>query len=176
MNPLDAVTAAVDDLTQALPNLLDACTDPQATDLAELFYEIQAARIALLDLERQVEDVLARALPDDMVTTPTLRVERRKSRDRKQWDHDAWQRDVRAQVLRTSGLLGAHVVNADGEELERGALHEVLARVQAVHGAGAPKVTALRSLGLDAMDYAETSAGSTHVFVQRMTGEGGGDE
>lgn len=168
--PVAGLTAAVAGLEDALPDLVAQCTDPQALDMAELFYEVQAARIKLQDLERDLEGQLAKALMADEVHSGTLRVERRRSRDRKQWDHDSWRRDVRAKVLRKLGLAGAQgIVTRDGEVLDApGLLQELLAAVQNVHGAGAPKVTALRDLGLDAMDYCETTPGTVHVAVQRV--------
>lgn len=167
-DPVTGLATAVEDLGKAMPGLAEACTDPQAADLAELFYDVQAARIALHDMERELEGQLAKALMADELHTGTLRVERTRSRDRKAWDHDGWKRDVRAKLLRHHGLLGAQVVSADGELLDAGKLHTLLADAQDVHGAGQPKVTALRGLGLDAMDYCETSPGTVHVRVQRV--------
>jgi len=169
MNALDAVTEAVATLTDALPGLLDACTDPQATDMAELLWLIQQSRVELQAMEREVEDTCARAMLSDDVRTDTLVVERHRSTDRKAWDHDAWKHDARNKVLRALGLAGAQgVLSADGEVLDASVLWDALARLQSVHGSAAPKVTALRELGLDARDYCETSPGAWHVKVRRM--------
>lgn len=173
MNPLDAVTEAVETLAKALPSLLESCTDPQALDMAELLLTIREARIALLGVEQDTEHTLARAMVADQAVTGTLRVERKRGPERKAWDHDAWKRDVRQNALRAAGLLGAHVYAADGEEAPQGALSDLLRRVQDVHGAAAPKTSAtgLRGLGLDPMDYCETSAGKVTVQVYRMADE-----
>jgi hypothetical protein len=173
MNPLDAVTDAVDVLAKALPGLLEACTDPQAADMAELLLVIREARTRLYGIEQDTEHTLARAMVADQAVTGTLRVERKRGPERKAWDHDAWKRDVRQNALRGAGLLGAHVITSDGEEAPQGVLSDLLRKVQDVHGAAAPKTSAagLRGLGLDPMDYCETSAGKVTVQVYRMADE-----
>lgn len=176
MNPLENVTTAVDELEAALPALLEACTDPQATDMAELFLVVQEARTKLLDLERTVEGALGKALAEDMTVAAGLRIERSRTSDRKAWDHDGWQRDARQNLLRQHGLLRATVFDANGVELEAGVLHSVLRDLQAMHSSAGPKVTALRAIGLDARDYCETSPGRVTVKVHRMADETtGGD-
>ena len=172
MNPLDAVTAAVDDLTQALPNLLDACTDPQATDMAELLAIIRDARVALQGVERDTENACAAAMLGDFAESGTVRVERHRSADRKSWDHDAWKHDVRAKAVQAHGLKGAQgVVTADGEVAPVDVLYGLLDTLQSVHGAAAPKSTAMKALGLDVRDYCESSPGAWHVRVTRMCDE-----
>lgn len=173
MNPLEAVTDAVAALAKVLPDLLEQCTDPQATDMAELLLVIREAREALQGVERDTEHTLARAMVADQALTSTLRVERKRGPERKAWKHDEWQRDVRQNALRAAGLLGAHVVTADGEEAPASVLHDLLTRVQSVHGAAAPKTSnaGLRGLGLDPMDYCETSPGKVSVSVYRMADE-----
>lgn len=83
---------------------------------------------------------------------------------RKAWDHTAWQHDVRAKVVER--VLEGHddtlVNTATGEPVS---LHDCLSAVQAVHGAGAPKVTALKALGLDVGDYCETLPGTISVKI-----------
>ena len=169
---LETLTNAVAALEDQQDTLLDACTDPQATDMAELLDVVLCARKRLQDVERFVEVAVAKAMTGDMAETPTLRVERHRGTDRKAWEHEAWQRDVRQQVIRKHGLLGAQgVLSADGELLDVGVLHEVLRMVQGVHGSAGPKVTAMRGLGLDSRDYCESSPGAWHVKVLRMADE-----
>lgn len=171
-DPLENVGASVAALGESLPALMDACTDPHATDLAELLVTVQDARKALQDMERDVELETAKRMLDDYAETPTLRVERHRSTDRKAWDHDGWKRDVRAKAVQAAGLRGAQgVLSADGEVLPADALWEVLEILQNAHGAAAPKTTALRGLGLDARDYCESSPGAWHVRVTRMADE-----
>lgn len=178
MNPLDNVTTAVAALEDALPALLEACTDPQAADMAELFVTVQEARTKLLELERTVEGALGKALAEDMTVAAGLRIERSRSSERKAWDHEGWQRDVRQNLMRQHGLLRATVFDANGNELEAGVLHGLLRDLQGMHGAAGPKVTALRAIGLDARDYCETSPGRVTVKVHRLADEteGGSDD
>lgn len=178
-NALDNVTEAVAALEAALPALTEACTDPQALDLAELFATIQQARVRLQALERDTEVACAKALPGARVDAPGMFVERYRSQDRKQWKHEDWQADVRAKVLRAAGLAGAQaVVTANGETLPADVLHDVLRSVQAAHSAAGPKTGAIRGLGLDPDDYCERSPGAWHVKVHRVvdTEEGQTDE
>lgn len=169
---LHMTTCAVDALERDLPDWLEGCTDPQGLDVAELLAGIRDQRVKLQALELAAEEACAKALLDDMTTTATLRVERHRTSDRKAWDHAGWQRDVRAKVLQAAGLKGAEgVITADGEVLPASVLYDLLTQVEAAHGSAAPKTTALRSLGLDARDYCETSPGRWTVRVTRMADE-----
>lgn len=173
-NPLDAVTEAVATLEAALPGLLEACTDPQALDVAELLLVIREARTRLYAVEQDTEAALGKAMLSDQALSPTLRVERRRTADRKAWDHETWQRDVRTKALQAAHLKNAQgVITADGEVLPGTVLHDLLRTVESAHGSAAPKVTALRALGLDPQDYCETSPGGVKVTVYRMAEEGG---
>ena len=78
----------------------------------------------------------------------------RKADTRKAWDHPGWQRDVRAQVM--SGIPAVAVDPETGDTFNPA---DMLAAIQAVHGAGAPKVTALKALGLTPGDYSENVPG-----------------
>jgi hypothetical protein len=171
-DPVEGVTEAVHQLEGALPALLEACTDPQATDMAELLLTIREARTALLRVEQDTEAACAKAMLSDQVDDPSgLFVERYRSADRKAWDHEQWQHDVRTKALQAAGLKGAQgVLTANGEVLPAEVLHELLATVQSVHSAGAPKTSktaGLRAFGLDPADYCETTPGARHVKVQR---------
>lgn len=168
------VTDAVEALAKTLPGIVAECTDPQGMDLAELFVTLQESRKALQGLERDTEVALAKAMLADAAESPTLRVERRRGAERKAWDHEQWQRDVRAKVLQAHGLKGAQaVITAGGEELPADVLYDALTGVQAAHGATAPKSTALKSLGLDVRDYCSSSPGAWTVRVTRMADENG---
>jgi hypothetical protein len=86
--------------------------------------------------------------------------ELKRGQDRKAWDHDSWQADARRQIL--SGLP-EQLVNPDtGEGVD---VAELLAAVENVHGAGAPKVGVLKKLGLDPGDYCEQVAGTWGLKV-----------
>lgn len=167
-----AVAEAVEALSAAMPDLLEQCTDPQATDMAEILATVQEARQALQTLERDVEAATAKAMVGDYAETATLRVERSRAAERKSWDHESWQRDVRRQILRKHGLLNvAAVVTADGEELDPAELGAAMAELQAVHGSTGPRLTQLRATGLDPDDYATRTPGRWTVRVTRMADE-----
>lgn len=172
---LENLTDAVTDLDLQLDYLLDACTDPAGTDVAELLDLIRTQRVALQALEGRAEESAAKALLDDMTTTDTLRIERHRTTDRKAWQHAEWQRDVRAKVMQAAGLKGCHLVLPTGELLDGKAatdvLYTLMSTLQAAHGSAAPKTTALRALGLDARDYCESSPGRWTVRVTRMADE-----
>lgn len=167
-DPLAAVTEAVAALEAALPGLLEACTDPEAADVAELLLVVNQARVKLQGVERDAEAACAKAMLSNQLDRGGLFAERYRAADRKAWDHDGWQRDVRAKALQAAGLKGAQgVLTADGEVLDASVLYDLLARLQAVHGAQAPKTKSLREFGLDPDDYCERSPGAWHVKVQR---------
>lgn len=173
--PLRGLQAGVNDLQHALPNLIDACTAPDASDLAELLFHVQSARIALQQMERDVEAATAKAMLGDQVVTATVRAERYRSADRKEWDHERWQADLRAKVLQAHGLKGAQgVLTAEGEVVPAEVLHDLLRAVEAVHSSGAPKTSktaGLRAYGLDPDDYCTTTKGAWHVRVQLLADE-----
>ena len=169
-NPVATLAAAVQHLKDAMPTLLEACTDPEAADMAELLLDVREQSTLLATLTRDLETEVAKAMVSADVFTNGLRVERYRSADRKAWQHTEWQRDVRAKAIRAAGLLGATVVDANGEVLPEDTLQRLLADVQSVHGSANPKTSAkggLRMFGLDAADYCETSPGAWHVRVQR---------
>lgn len=172
VDPLTALTDAVEALSGDLSAITDACTDPEGRDFAELLWHLRSAREALQGMERDIEAATARAMLGDFAESGDLRVERSRSRERKAWDHDSWQADVRAKVAQASGLKGAQgVVLASGEVVPASVMFGALCEVQRVHGASAPKTTALRALGLDPEDYAETQPGAWRVKVTRLAAE-----
>lgn len=169
MSAVEKVTDAVAALGEQLDDLVAASTDPQATDLAAVVETVREARKALTAHERHLEHECARAMLGDYAEGNGVRVERSRGAERKAWDHDSWRHDVRAKVLRAHGLAGAQgVVTADGELVDPTVVHELLAAVQNVHSAGAPKSTAMKALGLDVRDYCESSPGAWQVRVTRL--------
>jgi len=85
--------------------------------------------------------------------------ELRRGNTRKAWQHDDWQRDVRAKVL--DAVSDSPLVDpATGEEVDvRRMVAAAVETAQSVHGSTGPKVTALRALALDPGDYAEQTPG-----------------
>lgn len=170
-----AVNEAVETLAKALPELLEQCTDPQATDMAEVLVSVREARTALHALERDVENATAKAMLGDFAETPTLRVERSRAADRKAWDHEAWQTDVRTKVLRAHRLIGlSAVIDANGEEVPMQELYDAMADLQSVHGSTGPRLTQMRGFGLDPDDYCARTPGPWTVKVLRMADESEG--
>lgn len=174
-DPLSAVVSAVAALKEALPRLVEACTDPAALDLAEFLLTVRETRTQLYGVEGELEETTRKAMLADQAESADLRVERYRSADRKEWDHDAWKRDARAKVLRKHGLLGnAGVVTADGEVADPQVLYAVLSDLQSLHSSAGPKTgkaDGLRSLGMDPDDYCTTGKGVWHVKVMRLADE-----
>jgi hypothetical protein len=173
-DPLANLALALNRVENRLPDLTAACTDPHATDMALLLDDLREQSTRLAAIVRDLEVEVAKAMTEDDVRVPGLWVERYRGTDRKAWQHDDWQRDVRRQALRKHGLLGAQgIVNADGEVVDAAeVLHTLLAEVQSVHGSAAPKTRGgLAAFGLDARDYCESSPGAWHVKVHRQADE-----
>lgn len=174
-DPLSRTAEAVAALEDALPRLLEACTDPEARDLAEFLLNVREAREKLQALERDVQAATAKAMLGDFTQSATIRAERSRASDRTAWDHDSWKRDVRQQALRKHGLLGVQaLVTSDGEELEPAALHALISDLQSVHSAAAPKTSkagGLRAFGLDPDDYCTRTPGAWSVRVIRLADE-----
>lgn len=89
----------------------------------------------------------------------------RRSNDRKEWQHDDWKHDVRGAILDDLNC-GDAVFTLDGEAVD---LMELITKVQSVHGAQAPKVTALRALGLDPQAYCHEVPGKPTVTITRSS-------
>jgi len=146
--------------------MLQALKGPEVLAMVAL---VQDQRRALAE----VEAILARQVGRDGSTPfegtlPDGRAYKlRKGADRKAWDHAAWQRDVRAQVM--SGLDDVSLVNVEtGEPANlKELVQPLLEGVQRAHGSAAPKTTALKPLGLSADDYCETVPGPWSVAVMR---------
>lgn len=95
-----------------------------------------------------------------------------RSSDRKEWQHDDWKRDVRRAVV--TQTIGGHpfvVVNQEtGQEFPlANLLQAALAEAQEIHGAQAPKSTALKTLGLYASDYCTSTPGGWRFAAVKPT-------
>lgn len=172
--PLDALgyymaetEAALSSLASTLPAALDAMP-LQDTSALDLIAWAQAQRRVLLELERAAT----------VYAGQNLRVERKgtmadgrtydlhRAVDRKAWDRDAWTRDARHAVIAEAVPQGLAVLDPATGEVRETARHlaqRVAAAVQEVHGSGPPRVTAMRHLGLNPDEYAETVPGSWTV-------------
>lgn len=166
------VAGAVETLRDKMARIMADCTDAEGRDLGELLRLVREGRYALYAIECDVEAAAAKAMLGDFAEGPGIRMERSRAPERKEWDHEAWQADVRAKVLQAHGLKGAQgVVTASGEVAEV-SLAELLREVEGIHGAGQPRTTGLRKLGLDPDDYCARTTGTWRVKVTRLAREG----
>lgn len=163
----------------------------QATDalLEGLDFTDAAATIALIqDIRRRlqvVEQYMTKRLGEAATEVSTKggalpdgRLwEVRRGKVRKAWDHDSWKHDARAKIA--NEVIDS--VDGEGQELVAYVVHEetgqvedlnvaalliaAMATAQEVHGSTAPRVTALKSLGMDPDEYAETAPGLWSLAV-----------
>lgn len=156
-----------DDLATAMDGHED---DLEYGVLAETVAWLQDMRRDLATAEAYVARQLGRMIgcPDVIELPDGRRAEVLKGKDRKAWKHEDWQHDVRTEVLvrfseqHPDGLLDP----ATGETHDVITLVAPLIRqAQAVHGSAAPKVTALKPLGLAADDYCESVPGPYSVRI-----------
>lgn len=170
---LDRIAAATDRAMGLLGPAVEyrlAQDDP--TGAADLVASVQRAISRL----RDVESLAARAIGQSVghlegtLSDGRTFTVRRKT-DRKAWDHDRWQHDARAKVLdfvtehsRLDEAVAYVVDSESGEmvdDLDLTALvQDAMTAIESVHGAGAPRVTVLKGLGLDPGDYCETVKGA----------------
>jgi hypothetical protein len=171
---VDALTAMQDALGDTT-HVNWACryleTHGKAADMLTVVAALQDLRRQLAVAEAYVSLECGRALNrreiDKAGQLPDGRpYEVRRGKERKAWNYDEWQAAARAAVLRDQ--LGAadslpEVVNTEtGESVD---LFAIASAVQAVHGAGPPRTTALKGLGLDPADYCEQVPGPWSVNV-----------
>lgn len=139
----------------------------QALTWEQALHALSALR-ASVETIRQIDAALTRHLyltgPHGDVEVEGIGVVGiRRANDRKEWDHDSWRHDVRGAALEKTGATD-EVFTADGESFD---LAELLILVQNVHGATAPKVTALRALGLEPAAYCTERPGQPQVVFPR---------
>lgn len=163
-----AVTAAISDLNRGSVLTTDDALERLAYDeVAESIAWIQDTRRDLAVLESYLSRRLGSepGCPDALVLPSGRHAEVMKGKDRKAWDHEAWQRDVRVAVVGET-VFRAYADAETGELVDlTPTLLDVAARIQAVHGSTAPKIRALKALSLDADDYSETYPGPFSVKV-----------
>jgi hypothetical protein len=164
-----SIGSGLRDLTETLANAMEGHADDLQYDvLAETVAWLQDVRRELGTAEAYVARELGRMIgcPDVIELADGRRAEVLKGKDRKEWRHEDWKRDVRSAVLTEAGLADHDLIHPEtGETLEPADLLALLAKVQAVHGSAAPKVTALKPLGLSADDYCTTGPGPYAVRI-----------
>ena len=162
----------MDRLADALTNLATAAAhvNTEAKGLGELPWEVAAGALKVLravitDHLGPIDASLVRHLyltgeHGDTELDGIGIISIRRARDRKEWDSTTWQHDVRGAVIEKHVAGNTNLYDLDGNEYN---VSELLDRAQAVHGAQAPKVTALRGLGLDPSAYCEERPGKPTV-------------
>lgn len=169
------IAGGLDELDRNLPRAMERLTDDlDYGALAETVAWLQGMKARLGVAEAYVARELGRmdGVPEVIELPDGRTAQVNKGKDRKEWRHDDWKHDVRAEVaVRASeahpdGLVDA----ATGEPMDVVAFAmPLLAQVQAVHGSAAPKVTALKPLGLSADDYCTSSPGPYSVRISTPT-------
>lgn len=123
------------------------------TDLIAL-QMIKDARSNLAVLERDLENALAKAMPEKvMVVEGAGTFERSKKKSRTQWDRDA--------LLPT--VLDSRMFDPNTGELVE---ETPLDRVLAVWNLGAPRITVLRERGIDADQFCSTEDAGWSIRFQ----------
>jgi hypothetical protein len=162
-----ALASAQAEISADLATAMDGHEDDlEYAVLADTVAWLQDVRRDLATAEAYVARQLGRMIgcPDVIELPDGRRAEVLKGKDRKAWKHADWQHDVRVAVIKAAGLEPeAEIVDAENGQFVD--LPSMLAAVQAVHGSAAPKVTALKPLGLAADDYCETFPGPYAVRI-----------
>lgn len=151
----------------------DQAADLAGDTLASFAATIQDARRTLAVVEAHAVRALAQIAGEGFVPSAGVLPDGRpyevmQGSVRKAWKHEEWQHDVRGAVARAGRLTGTIVDAETGEAVDVFAAMEA---VQAAHGAAAPRVTALKALGLAAADYCETFAGAPTLKVTTTEGK-----
>lgn len=110
---------------------------------------IEEARRNLAILSRDLEKVLAKSMPEKTQITPAGTFERRRKKDRTQWDREALLHDV----------LDTRIADPNGELIDETPLQKVLQ----VWNLGAPRTTVLRQRHLDPDQYCVSEDGGWSI-------------
>lgn len=181
---------AADHLTTRLEAIAATTTDAEKDpglaaegledlELASYVAVLQDVRSRLANVERELTTALGKRTGKTVGNLPDGRqftVDR--MADRKEWQHDEWQRDARravAQMVTERFTLGdpdSHfIVDVEtGEEVPLArVLQEAMNQVELVHGSTAPRSRALKALGLYASDYCTSTPGGWRFSALKPT-------
>jgi hypothetical protein len=86
--------------------------------------------------------------------------------ERKAWDHQGWQRDLRAAIIEGSNVSPNLVDPATGEQVS---LVGMMTLAEEAHGSTAPKTTILKRWKVDPDDYCESVPGPYSVKITQTT-------
>lgn len=170
---VDHIIVAVDELNEMLDLDLG---DLEFEAAASLLARLRHARMLAQTLEGSFERHIGQVGPygvTELVGVGLVTV--RRTKDRKEWAHDRWKSDVRSRIIEreldADGLPDTVVDPDTGNVIELpDLLHGVIEQAQDVHGAGAPKLTALKALGLNGDDYCTTIKGRHTVQIDTASG------
>lgn len=168
LEALDVATAhALTALGPAMAWFLEPDGDRYVTGAAAVVAQVQDLIRRLRDIESLAARAIGQAVGRQEGELPDGRqFAVRRTADRKAWNHEDWQYDARSKVADQvlADLPEAVVDPSTGEAVSLpSVILLAMASIEAVHGAGAPKVTALKALGLDPGDYCETVRGNWTV-------------
>jgi len=120
---------------------VDALAGLPLGDALRAWQELENVNRCLGVVRSELEKAVAAAMPESQIAVTGSGVFQRHGRkDRKTWDHEMLYRDVRDALL-VDKQTGEVTVQTESE------------RIRYVWHLGAPRVTALRELGLDPDDY-----------------------
>lgn len=159
---LQALLKAIFDLDQALITF-----DGNDIEWADLLGRVRQSRQVLADLESLIERDTARAMTGDVLEWPGGLAERRRGKDRKEWDHDAVIRRVREAVVRP---LCVDVLTGEVDMTLAALMHGALDAYSETHR-HEWRVTKLKGLGVDPDEYCHAVPGRTTVQVTLAGGE-----
>lgn len=160
----------VDDSDTLLADALKWCQLQESEGLeglAQLAADVQNAKRALALIEHEVARAAGQMKRGGVQPSGVLAsgkpYELKRATTRKAWDHGAWKGAVLNRVLEDRGLDRYAVNPSTGEEVDLG---QLVADVQGVHGSTAPRVTALRSLGLEPGEFCTETPGPWAFYVK----------
>lgn len=169
----DNVTRLADVVNDSDTLLADALTwmksqgEEGLEGLAVMVAELQDAKRALALIEheaaRAAGELKRSGVKPSEVLPDGRPYELKRSMTRKAWDHGAWKGAVLNRVLENRGLDRYAVNPNTGEEVDLG---QLVADAQGVHGSTSPRVTALRSLGLEPSDFCTETPGPWAFYVK----------
>ena len=165
------VATGIAGLAAGLPLLMDSLDERlDHAGMAEVAAWLGDARRRLAEVEADAVARLGTAdgRPDMLTLEDGRLVTVRRGKDRKSWDHERWQHDARAVVAARADDTWADglVDPVTGETVTAAAVvMPSLVQVEKVHGAGPPRVAAVRELGLDVDDYCQVSPGRWSIDV-----------
>lgn len=159
------ISLALDELDAETQIAVD---DGDAEELARSFVALHDAKRRLDLIHRTLEEALAEALPSGVSEIPGLPpVERKRGRERKQWQND-----------RLFDFVQRHALDPDGtgefpsdpmEAVDR--VTRLIREVWSFTPSTNPRITALRSIGVDPDEWCSSQPGRVSVIIHGQAPE-----